>query len=49
MKRYEFIEKTLCIIRKELSKKLPYETTEDKMIEKTKIIIKNIYEKEVKL
>jgi len=49
MKRYEFIEKTLCLIRKELSKKLPCETTEEKMIDKTKKIIENIYEKEVKL
>jgi hypothetical protein len=43
--RHEFIEKTLYLIRKELSNKLPNEDTLENMINKSKELIKNIYER----
>ena len=46
IKRYDFIERTLYLIRKELSEQLPKETTLDEMIDKAKKIIKNIYKGE---
>jgi len=46
VKRYEFIEKTLYLIRQELEEKLPDESILDEMIDKAKKIIKNIYKEE---
>jgi ASC-1-like (ASCH) protein len=43
IKKYEFIERTLYLIREKLEKRLPDETTLEEMIEKTKKIIKEIY------
>ncbi len=52
MKRYEFLEQTLHLIRVELSESLPDEATLEEMINKSKELIKNIYKnlpkKEVK-
>jgi hypothetical protein len=42
-KRYDFIDKTLHIIRKQLSDKLPNEAPLEKMIIKTKELLKDIY------
>lgn len=42
IKRYEFIEKVLYLIRKKLEQKLPLEATLKKMIDKYREIIKNI-------
>lgn len=42
IKRYEFIEKTLYLIRKELEKNLPNEDTLDEMIDKAKKIVTKI-------
>ena len=44
MKRYEFIERTLYLIRKKLEENLPAETTLDEMINKAKELINEIYE-----
>ena len=44
IKRFEFIERTLYLIREKLSKKLPDEATLEEMIEKAKELIKEIYE-----
>jgi len=44
IKRYEFIERTLYLIRKQLEDNLPEETTLDEMIEKTKSLLHKIYE-----
>lgn len=43
VKRYDFIERTLYLIRRELSEKLPDEEILDEMIKKAKDIIKEIY------
>ena len=43
-KRYDFIERILFLIRKDLSEKLPIEDTLDNMFKKSKPIIDNIYE-----
>jgi len=43
VKRHEFIERTLYLIRKELSEHLPNEDTFDEMIKKYKEFLKNIY------
>ena len=43
--RFEFIERTLFIIRKELSENLPNEDILDEMIKKAKEIIKEIYKR----
>ncbi len=42
IKRHEFIERTLFLIRKELSQQLPNEAILDDMIDKTKKIINKI-------
>jgi hypothetical protein len=44
IKRYDFIERTIYLIRKQLEENLPEETTLDEMVEKTKSILKKIYE-----
>jgi hypothetical protein len=43
IKRHEFIERTLYLIRKKLNEKLPKESSLNEMIDKTKQIIKEIY------
>lgn len=43
IKKEEFIERTLYLIQRELSEKLPDETTLDEMIDKAETIIKNMY------
>ena len=43
MKRYEFIERTLFLIRTKLENNLPDEADLDEMIEKTQELIKNIF------
>lgn len=43
VKRFDFIERTLFLIRKELSEKLPDEEILDDMILKAKEILKEIY------
>jgi len=45
IRRFEFIEKTLYLIRKELSEKLPIEGTLDEMVDKALKLIKEIYNK----
>ena len=42
MKRYDFIDRTIYLIRKELEQKLPNETTLDEFIDKAKELIKKI-------
>lgn len=42
IKRYEFIERTLYLIRKELEENLPDEDTLDEMVTKTKKIVTKI-------
>jgi hypothetical protein len=44
IKRNEFIERTLHLIRKKLSEKLPKESSLNGMIDKTKQLINEIYE-----
>jgi len=43
IKKYEFIERTLYLIREKLEKRLSDETTLEEMIEKTKQLIKEIF------
>ena len=43
VKKYEFIDRILYLIRKRLEKNLPDETSLSEMIEKAKIEIKKIY------
>jgi hypothetical protein len=42
VKRYEFTEKTIYLIRKKLEENLPDEATLEEMIEKTRELIKDI-------
>jgi hypothetical protein len=42
IKRYEFIERTLYLIRKELEENLPDEDTLDEIVTKTKKIVTKI-------
>ena len=44
IKRYEFIERTLYLIRTKLENKLPSEGTLEEMIDKAKKLIESIYE-----
>jgi len=45
VKRYEFIEKTLYLIRKLLEENLPKEDTLDKMLEKRNKLLQKFLEK----
>lgn len=42
MKRYEFIERVIYLLREKMEHQLPDEATMDELIEKTKDIFKNI-------
>lgn len=42
MRRHDFVEKTLYLIREQLEKHLPQEATLDEMIEKAKELIKKV-------
>ena len=44
MKRYEFIERTLNLIRQKLGENLPDEATLEEMTDKSKELIDEIYE-----
>lgn len=44
MKKYEFIERTIYLIREKLEKGLMNEATLDEMVEKSKDLIKEIYD-----
>lgn len=43
MKKYDFVDRTLYLIRRELEEHLPIEATLDEMIEETKKIMKQLY------
>jgi hypothetical protein len=43
VKKDDFIKRTLYLIQRELSEKLPDETTLNEMIDKAETIIKNMY------
>jgi hypothetical protein len=43
IKKYDFIEKTIYIIKKKLEKNLPQEAILEEMIDKTKELIKEIF------
>ena len=42
IKRYDFVDKVIYLIRKELEKKLPIEAPIDEMVDKYKELMKNI-------
>ena len=44
MKRYDFVDRTIYLIRKELEQNLPDEDTLDEMIKKAKEIIYKLYD-----
>ena len=44
IKRYEFVERTIHLLREKLENNLPIESTLDEMIEKSKELIKEIFE-----
>lgn len=43
MKRYDFVDRTVAIIREKLEKNLPQEATLEELIEKAKELINEIY------
>ena len=48
IKRYDFVDKTLAIIRKELENNLPKEGTLDEMVEKRNELLKRVMHMEVR-
>lgn len=43
VRRYDFVDRTIAIIREKLEKNLPQEATLEEMIGKTKELIKEIF------
>ena len=48
MQKYRFIDLTVHLVRVKLHKKLPANATIEKFIEKSKELLKEIYDEEVK-